>query len=152
LEAKAALRSIVRCDTGESFRETVVQAAEHVEAVRPEGDGIQEVVGDEGYHSNQSILDFEAVGVHSYISEPFRGRRNWTTNLKARAAVYRNRRRHSRRPRPTPAAAARRAATETARSGLPEDVGRCIAALCHPATYWLSDNTIHVDGGENIVG
>lgn len=32
----------------------------------------------------------------------------------------------------------------------PEDVARCIAALCHPATYWMTGNTIHVDGGENI--
>jgi len=35
---------------------------------------------------------------------------------------------------------------------VPEDVARCIAALCHPATYWMTGNTIHVDGGENIVG
>jgi NAD(P)-dependent dehydrogenase (short-subunit alcohol dehydrogenase family) len=35
---------------------------------------------------------------------------------------------------------------------VPEDVARCIAALCHPATYWLTGNTLHVDGGENIVG
>jgi len=35
---------------------------------------------------------------------------------------------------------------------VPEDVARSIAALCHPATYWLTGNTIHVDGGENIVG
>lgn len=34
----------------------------------------------------------------------------------------------------------------------PEDVARCIAALCHPATYWMTGNTLHVDGGENIVG
>jgi NAD(P)-dependent dehydrogenase (short-subunit alcohol dehydrogenase family) len=34
----------------------------------------------------------------------------------------------------------------------PEDVARAIAALCHPATYWLTGNTLHVDGGENIVG
>jgi NAD(P)-dependent dehydrogenase (short-subunit alcohol dehydrogenase family) len=34
----------------------------------------------------------------------------------------------------------------------PEDVARCLAALCHPATYWMTGNTIHVDGGENIVG
>ena len=34
----------------------------------------------------------------------------------------------------------------------PGDVARCIAALCHPATYWLTGNTLHVDGGENIVG
>jgi enoyl-[acyl-carrier-protein] reductase (NADH) len=35
---------------------------------------------------------------------------------------------------------------------MPEDVARCVAALCHPATYWLTGNTLHVDGGENIVG
>ena len=34
----------------------------------------------------------------------------------------------------------------------PEDVARCIVALCHPATYWMTGNTLHVDGGENIVG
>jgi enoyl-[acyl-carrier protein] reductase III len=34
----------------------------------------------------------------------------------------------------------------------PEDVARWIAALCHPTTYWLTGNTLHVDGGENIVG
>jgi len=34
---------------------------------------------------------------------------------------------------------------------MPEDVARCIAALCHPATYWLTGNVLHVDGGENIV-
>ncbi len=34
----------------------------------------------------------------------------------------------------------------------PEDVARCIAALCHPATFWLTGNTLQEDGGENIVG
>jgi len=34
----------------------------------------------------------------------------------------------------------------------PEDVARTIAALCHPATYWMTGNTLHVDGGENIAG
>lgn len=74
-------------------RETLIDAAERVEAVRPDGDGIEEVVGDKGYHSNQSIVDLEAVGVRSYISEPDRGRRNWRKNPDARDAVYRNRRR-----------------------------------------------------------
>jgi len=64
-----------------------------VEAVRPDGDGLEEVVGDKGYHSNQSLVDLEAVGVRSYISEPDRGRRNWKKNSVARGAVYRNRRR-----------------------------------------------------------
>jgi len=74
-------------------RETLIEAAEQVEAVRPDGEGIEEVVGDKGYHSNQSLVDLEAVGLRSYISEPDRGRRNWKKNPTARDAVYRNRRR-----------------------------------------------------------
>lgn len=73
--------------------ETLIEAAEQVEAVQPDGDGIEEVVGDKGYHSNQSLVDLEAVGLRSYISEPDRGRRNWKKNPEARDAVYRNRRR-----------------------------------------------------------
>lgn len=34
----------------------------------------------------------------------------------------------------------------------PEDVARCIAVLSHPGTYWMTGNTIQVDGGENTVG
>jgi transposase len=77
----------------ETSRETLTTAAEQIETVLPEGDGLQEVVGDKGYHSNQSLIDLEAVGVRSYISEPDRGRRNWKKKPEARAAVYRNRRR-----------------------------------------------------------
>jgi transposase len=76
-----------------SSRDTLTGAAENVEAVVPEGDGLEEVVGDKGYHSNQELIDLEAVGVRSYISEPDRGRRTWKTNPEARDAVYRNRRR-----------------------------------------------------------
>jgi transposase len=79
-------------DTSTS-RETLIDAAERIETVRPDSDGLQEVVGDKGYHSNQSLVDLEAVGVRSYISEPDRGRRRWMKNPAARAAVYRNRRR-----------------------------------------------------------
>jgi hypothetical protein len=61
--------------------------------VRRDGNGIEEIIGDKGYHSNQSLVDLEAVGVRSYISEPDRGRRNWKKNPTARDAVYRNRRR-----------------------------------------------------------
>jgi transposase len=77
----------------ETSRETLIPAAEQIEAVLPEGDGLQEVVGDKGYHSNQSLLDREAVGVRSYLSEPDRGRRTWKKKAEACAAVYRNRRR-----------------------------------------------------------
>jgi len=73
--------------------ETLIDAAEQVETLRPDGKGIEEVVGDKGYHSNQSLIDLEAVGIPSSISEPDRGRRNWKKNPEAREAVYRNRRR-----------------------------------------------------------
>jgi transposase len=51
------------------------------------------LVGDKGYHSNQTLIDLEAVGVRAYLSEPDRGRRNWRGKPTARDAVYRNRRR-----------------------------------------------------------
>jgi NAD(P)-dependent dehydrogenase (short-subunit alcohol dehydrogenase family) len=34
----------------------------------------------------------------------------------------------------------------------PGDVARTIAVLSHPDTYWMTGNTINVDGGEMIVG
>jgi len=74
-------------------RETLIKAAAQVETVRPDGDGLEEVVGDKGYHRNQSLVDLEALGVRSYSSEPHRGRRNWRKSPEARDAVYRNRRR-----------------------------------------------------------
>jgi transposase len=73
--------------------ETLIEAAEQIETVVPDSDGPEEVVADKGYHSNQVMVDLEAVGVRSYISEPDRGRRNWEDNPEARDAVYRNRRR-----------------------------------------------------------
>lgn len=79
-------------DTATSV-ETLIEAVEHVETVVPDGDGITEVVADKGYHSNQQLVDLEALGVRSYISEPDRGRRNWKKHPEAREAVYRNRRR-----------------------------------------------------------
>jgi transposase len=82
-------------DAGDTttIQETLIGAAENVETVVPEGNGLEEVVGDKGYHSNQMLIDLEAVGIRSYISEPNRGRRNWKNKPDARDAVYRNRRR-----------------------------------------------------------
>ncbi|MBI4446076.1 MAG: SDR family oxidoreductase [Acidobacteria bacterium] len=33
-----------------------------------------------------------------------------------------------------------------------EDVARCIVALSHPYTHWMTGNVIRVDGGEDITG
>ena len=73
--------------------ETLVTAAEQVEAVLPEGSGVEEVVADKGCHSNETLVDLAAVGVRSHIAEPERGRRNWKGREEARDAVYGNRRR-----------------------------------------------------------
>ena len=77
----------------ETVVETAVTAAEQVEAVLPEGSGVAEMVGDKGYHSNETMVGLAAVGVRSYISEPDRGRRSWEDHPEARDPEYGNRRR-----------------------------------------------------------
>jgi transposase len=73
--------------------ETLITAAEQVEAVLPESEGIQEVVADKGYHSTERIVDLNRLDLRTYISEPKRKRRRWKANREAQAAVYENRRR-----------------------------------------------------------
>ena len=75
--------------------ETLVTAAEQVEAVLPAGGGVAEVVADKGYHSNETMVALTDLGLRSYVSEPDRGRRR---KHAARDAVYANPR-TIRRPR-----------------------------------------------------
>lgn len=51
------------------------------------------VVGDKGYHSNESLKMLRQCEVRSYISEPERGPRRWKQDPEAQPAVYGNRRR-----------------------------------------------------------
>lgn len=76
-------------------RETMLAAAIAIETVveAPVGTRPSELVADRGYHSNDTLADFAAVGVRTYIAEPDRGRRNWTDKATERDAVYANRRR-----------------------------------------------------------
>jgi transposase len=55
--------------------------------------GVEEVVTDKGYHSNDVAVGLQDMGVRSYIAEPDRGPRNWEGKDAAKAAVYANRRR-----------------------------------------------------------
>ena len=55
--------------------------------------GMEEVVADKGYHSDDVVLGLEEVGLRSYVSEPERGRRCWRGARSAQRAVYANRRR-----------------------------------------------------------
>ena len=67
--------------------------AENIERALPEGQGIEEVVADKGYHSRERMVDLEAVGLRSYVSEPRRGKRRWRGDRQGQKAVYANRRR-----------------------------------------------------------
>jgi transposase len=51
------------------------------------------VVGDKGYHSNQTLKMLSEFAVRSYVSEPDRGARCWKNDPEAQQAVYGNRRR-----------------------------------------------------------
>ncbi len=79
-----------------SLVETAIAAAEQVEAAQvtvATPTALAEIVGDKGYHRNETMLALDAVGVRSYIAEPDRGRRCWTKAPEAQAPVYGNRRR-----------------------------------------------------------
>jgi transposase len=87
----------------ETVQETVIDAAiavaELIDEKTPEGkyevhpDGVQEVVADKGYHSNDVVLGLAEMEVRTYIAEPNRGTRNWDGQAAEKTAVYGNRRR-----------------------------------------------------------
>lgn len=85
----------------ETLAQTVIEAAEQVAAVAADVEaneqlapgGIEEVVTDKGYHSNDVVTDLAELGMRSYISEPERGRRKWRGKRPQQQAVYANRRR-----------------------------------------------------------
>jgi transposase len=85
----------------DSIGETLSQAADNlVEILADEQAGphlseqvMAEAVTDKGYHSNEVLTGVGQMVTRTYISEPNRGRRNWSDNSEARDAVYANRRR-----------------------------------------------------------
>jgi transposase len=75
---------------------TATAAAEQIEAAQAEAkepQPLEEIIADKGYHSNETMVDLAAVGIRSYVSEPDRGRRDWSDAPEAQAPVYGNRRR-----------------------------------------------------------
>jgi transposase len=80
-----------------TLEETVGQLAAVSEDEELGGEPMAEVVLDKGYHSNQTLVDLESMGIRSYVSEPKRGRRRWKRRgedlSEERRAVYANRRR-----------------------------------------------------------
>jgi transposase len=76
--------------------ETTIATVEHIEGAQPAVDApitLQELVADKGYHSNDTMVELQAVGLRTYVSEPDRGRRDWSEAPDAQAPVYANRRR-----------------------------------------------------------
>ena len=76
--------------------DTATAAADQVEDAQAgvsEPQSLDEIIADKGYHSNQTMVDLDAVGIRSYIAEPDRGRRDWSEAPEAQAPVYGNRRR-----------------------------------------------------------
>ncbi len=64
------------------------------DALRVSEAQVREVVTDHGYHTNETVLELQELGLRGYLSEPDRGRRNWQgKNRKYQAPVYANRRR-----------------------------------------------------------
>lgn len=55
--------------------------------------GLQDVVADKGYHSGATLAAINDVDVQTYISEPERGRRDWSGREAERDVIYANRRR-----------------------------------------------------------
>jgi len=79
-----------------TIRQTAVAAADQVEDTQAYVDdpqALEEIVADKGYQSNATMVDLQAVGIRSDISEPDRGRRDWSEAPNAQAPVYANRRR-----------------------------------------------------------
>ena len=83
----------------ETVMDAAIAVADLITEKTPEGEyevhpeGVQEVVADKGYHSNEVALGLAAMEVRTYIAEPDRGPRNWNGKAAEKAAVYRNRRR-----------------------------------------------------------
>jgi transposase len=83
-----------------TWRDTFERAADNLNGIQADPQAaarmhgtIEEVVADKGYHSNQTMRDFEEIEVRSYVSEPQRDRRNWAGKEAEQQAVYANRRR-----------------------------------------------------------
>lgn len=84
-----------------TIKQTLIETAEQIEVLVAEPkiatqlnpNCLAEVVTDKGYHSNEILTDLAALDIRTYISEPKRGRRNWTGKTAERDAVYANRRR-----------------------------------------------------------
>jgi transposase len=91
--------TLQQADQGDTttIQTTLPEAIEQLQAVAAVTDDRvktgEELVNDKGYHSKQTVLDVQTLGLRSYISETDRGRQHWIGEHAERDAVYANRRR-----------------------------------------------------------
>ena len=95
--------TVQAADEGDTttWRETTEKACENLNALKDDpvtcqhvhDEVVEELVADKGYHSTATMVDNEAVGIRSYVSEPDRGQRNWKDKSTQCDPVYANRRR-----------------------------------------------------------
>jgi transposase len=91
-EADTATLEQTVIEAGVAVAELIAEeTAEGQRAVHP--GGVQEVVADKGYHSNDAAVRLTELQVRTYIAEPERGERNWRGKQAEKQAVYANRRR-----------------------------------------------------------
>jgi transposase len=75
--------TLQEADQGDTttIQTTLPEAIEQLEAVAAVTEEKvktgEELVTDKGYHSKQTVLDAQLLGLRSYISEPDRGRQHW---------------------------------------------------------------------------
>ena len=91
--------TLQEADQGDTttIQTTLPEAVEQLEAVAAVTDEVvrtvKELVTDKSYHSKQTLLDMQSLGLRTYISEPDRGRQHWIDQYAERDSVYANRRR-----------------------------------------------------------
>jgi transposase len=90
--------TLQEADLGDTttMQTTLPAAVEQLTAVAVVADDVrtgEECVADKGYHSKHNVLDVQAQGLRTYISEPKRRRQHWIGQHTERDAVYANRRR-----------------------------------------------------------
>jgi len=79
------------CGDTTTIQQTLAEAQAHSEMINDRG--VEEVVADKGYHSDQVMCDLHAAGTRGYVPEPERGRRKWLGRKREQRRVYANRRR-----------------------------------------------------------
>ena len=103
--AHGAILAVNICDAAAgdtaTVADTIVQVTENLAAVQDDervagkinDKPMSEAVLDKGYHSKQTLIDLEDMGIRGYASEPKRGKQTFDGEPDAKAAVHANRRR-----------------------------------------------------------